>query len=112
MAWCFGKFARPFPGWLCPAQFKLGIGDDWKGPFAGIGFETTAKQDGFILKASQQLAAEGVLSLNEPRNRSLDDAEVDELLLMASQALESATEKAQTGASKDRFSSLVFSSKV
>ena len=81
-------------------------------PFAGIGFETTAEQDGFILKASQQLAAEGVISPNEPGNRSLDDAEVDELLLVASQALKSATEKAQTGTSKDRFSSLVSSTKV
>ena len=38
-------------------------------------------------------------------NRHLDDAEVDELLLMASQELESATEKAQPGTSKDHFSS-------
>ena len=42
-------------------------------------------------------------------NRCLDDAEVDELLLMASQELESATEKAQPGTSKDRFSSPVMS---
>ena len=76
----------PFPSWLCPPQFKLGIGNDWEGPFAGIGFETTAKN--FILEASQQLATEGVLSPNEPVNRRLDDAEVDDLLLMASQALE------------------------
>ena len=109
-AWCFGKFARPFPGWLCLPQFKLGIGDDWEGHL--LGFETTAEQDGFILKVSQQLAAEGVISPNEPGNRSLDDAEVDELLLVASQALKSATEKAQTGTSKDRFSSLVSSTKV
>ena len=102
----------PFPGWLCPPQFKFGIGDDWEGPFAGIGFETTAEQDDFILEASQQLATEGVLSPNEPVNRRLDDAEVDDLLLMASQALESATEKAQPGTSKDRFSSPVSSTKV
>jgi len=108
----FWQVCKAFSRLACPPQFKLGIGDDWEGPFAGIGFEMTAEQDGFILKASQQLAAEGVLSLNEPRNRSLDDAEVDELLLMASQALESATEKAQTGTSKDRFSSLVSSTKV
>ena len=25
--------------------FKLGIGDDWEDPFAGIGLETTADQD-------------------------------------------------------------------
>ena len=102
----------PFPGWLCPPQFKRGIGDDWEGPFTGIGFETTAKQDDFILEALLQLATEGALSQNEPMNRRLDDAEVDELLLMASQALESATEKAQSGTSKDRFSSPVSSTKV
>ena len=48
--------------------------------------------DDFILEASQQLTAEGVpVSLNEPVNRRFDDAEVDDLLLIASQALESAT---------------------
>ena len=36
-------------------------------------------------------------------NRRLDNAEVDDLLLMASQALESAIEKAQPETSKDRF---------
>ena len=87
----------PFPDWLCPPQFKLGIGDDWEGPLAGIGFETTAEQDDFILEASQQLDAEGALSPNEFVIRRLDDAEVDELLLMASQEMESATEKAQPG---------------
>ena len=67
----------PFPSWVCPPQFKLGIGDNWEGPFTGIGFETTAEQDDFLLEASQQLAAEGILSLNEPVNCRLDDAEVD-----------------------------------
>ena len=99
-------------GWLCPLQFKLGIGDNWEGPYARIGFETTAEQDEFILEASQQLAAKGALSPNEPMNCCLDDAEVDELLLMASQALESATEKAQPGTSMDHFSSPVSSTKV
>ena len=101
-----------FPGWLCPPQFKLGIGDDWEAPFAGIGFETTAEQDEFILEASQQPDTEGALSPNEPVNRCLDDAEVDELLLMANQDLKSATEKAQSGTSKDRFLSPVSSTKV
>ena len=45
-------------------------------------------------------------------NRRLDDAELDELLLMASQALESAMEEAQPGTSKDCFSSPVSSTKV
>ena len=63
------------------------IGDDWEGPFAAIGFETTAEQDNFILEVSQQLHTE---SPNKPVNRRLDDAEVDELLLMASQEMESA----------------------
>ena len=55
-----------FPGWLCPPQFKLGIGDDWEGQFAGIGFETTAKQDDFILEASQQLALQPKLARELP----------------------------------------------
>ena len=101
-----------FPGWYYPPQFKLGIGDDWEGPFAGIGFEMTAEQDKFILEALQQLDTKGALSLNEPVNHHLDNAEVDELLLMASQDLESATEKAQSGTSKDHFSSPVSSTKV
>ena len=64
---------------------KLGIGDDWEGPFARIGYEMTAKQEDFIQEASQQLATEGVLSLNEPVHHLLDDAEVDDLLVMGSQ---------------------------
>ena len=48
----------PFPGWLCPPQFKLGIGDDWEGPFAEIGFEMTVKQDdsGQTAQVTQMLA--------------------------------------------------------
>ena len=87
----------PLPSWLCPPQFRLGIGNKWEGPFAPS-FETTAKQDEFIIQASQQLdrcilqvppdqdTATGALSL-----RHLDDVDVDDLLLIASQALESAT---------------------
>ena len=44
-----------FPRWLCLPQFKLGIGEDWEGPFAGIGFETTAEEDNFILKPRSNL---------------------------------------------------------
>ena len=73
---------EPFPGWLCLPQFKLGTGDDWEGPFAGIGFETTAEQDEFILESSQQLDAEGAVNPNELVIRHLDDAEADELLLI------------------------------
>ena len=112
MAWCFGKFARPFPGWLARHNSNLELATTGKAHLLGLALKRLLSRMVFILKASQQLAAEGVLSLNEPRNRSLDDAEVDELLLMASQALESATEKAQTGTSKDRFSSLASSTKV
>ncbi len=25
---------EPPPGWLCPIQFKLGIGEEFEGPFA------------------------------------------------------------------------------
>ena len=64
---------------------KLGIGDDWEGPFARIGYEMTAEQEDFIQEASKQLATEGVLSPNEPVNHHLDDAEVDDLLVMGSQ---------------------------
>ena len=104
-----------FPRWLCPPQFELGVGDEWEGPFADI-YETTAEQDHFILEASQQLDAEGAPG-PAPANRRLDDAEVDELLLMASQALESATEKVppddpRPGTDKDRFSSPVSSTEV
>ena len=53
-----------FPRWLCPPQFKLGIGDQW---------ETTAEQDRFFLEASQQLEPPALMS---PRIRRLDDAEV------------------------------------
>ena len=60
--------------------------------------------DGFILEASQQLVAEGVpVSPNKPANHRFDDAEVDDLLLMASQALESATIKAQLGTRQEWF---------
>ena len=65
-----------FPSWLCPLQFKLGIGDNWEGPYARISFETTTEQDNFIPEVSQQLAAKGALSPNEPVNCRLDDAEV------------------------------------
>ena len=78
------RLQDPFPGWLCLPQFKLGIGNNWEGPFAGIVLETAAKQSDSILKALQQLAAEEVFSPNEPVNRRLDNAEVDDLLLMAS----------------------------
>ena len=87
----------PLRSWLCPPEFRLGIGDEWEGPFAPS-FETTAEQDEFIIQASQQLdgcilqvppeqdTATGALS-----PRRLNDADVDNLLLIASQALESAT---------------------
>ena len=29
------------PGWLCPSEFKLGLGNEWEGPFA-LSFEFTA----------------------------------------------------------------------
>ena len=64
---------------------KLGIGNDWEGPFARIGYEMTAEQEDFIQEASQQLATEGVLGPNGPVNHRLDDAEVDDLLVMGSQ---------------------------
>ena len=66
-------------------KLKLGVGDNWEGPFARIGYEMTAEQEDFIQEASQQLATEGVLSLNEPVNHRMDDAEVDDLLVMSSQ---------------------------
>ena len=72
-------------GWVCPPKLKLGIGDDWEGPFARIGFEMTAEQEDFIQEASQQLATEGVLNPTDPVNHCLDDAEVDDLLVMGSQ---------------------------
>ena len=40
---------------LSATNFKLGIGNDWEGPFAGIGFEATAEQDNFILKPRSNL---------------------------------------------------------
>jgi hypothetical protein len=58
---CAGKLAslqEPLPSWLCLPQFKLGICNNWEGPFAGIGFEMTCEQDEFLLEASQLLAAE------------------------------------------------------
>ena len=87
----------PLRSWFCPPEFRLGIGDEWEDPFAPS-FETTAEQDEFIIQASQQLdgcilqvppeqgTATGVLS-----PRRLNDADVDDLLLIANQALESAT---------------------
>ena len=99
------RLQDPFPSWLCLPQFKLGIGNNWEGPFAGNVLETAAEQDDFIMEALQQLATEEVFSPNKPMNHHLDNAEVDDLLLMASQALESATKKAHPETSKDRFSS-------
>ena len=60
-------------------------------------FETTAEQDAFIIQASQQL--NGYILQAPPKQdtatgalspRCLDDADLDDLLLIASQALKSA----------------------
>ena len=100
------------PSWLCPLEFKLRIGDDWEGPFAGIDFETTCDQNDFLLEASHLLGAKGDETAIGSKERHFDDAEVNDLLLLASQALESDTEKAQLGTSKGRFSFPVSSTKV
>ena len=39
------------PGWLCPSEFKLGLGTEWEGPFAPS-YEFTAEEDDFIIRAS------------------------------------------------------------
>ena len=42
------------PGWLCPSEFKLGLGTEWEDPFApSYGF--TAEDDDFIIRASQEI---------------------------------------------------------
>lgn len=94
---------------------------EWEGAFAPS-FETTIEQDKFIIQASQQL--DGFILQVPPEQDTatgafsphrLDDADVDDLLLITSQTLESATrsDNALPGASsKDRFSSPVSMNKV
>ena len=42
------------PSWLCPPEFRLGIGDEWEDQF-GPSFETTTEQDESTIQALQQL---------------------------------------------------------
>jgi len=96
----------PLRSWLCPPEFRLGIGDEWEGPIARQPPSRTSST-GRIARLAEQDT--GALS-----PRRLDDAaDVDDLLLIASQALESATgnENALPGASgKDRFSTIELNS--
>ena len=52
-----GSFHDLLPpvGFACHKLFKLGIGDDWEDPFAGIGLETTADQDDLSWKPYSNL---------------------------------------------------------
>ena len=45
---------QPPPEWLCPPQFRLGVGDDFEGPFAPEDFEITPESDKILYLASQQ----------------------------------------------------------
>ena len=74
-------------------KVKFIIIDEWGGPFAPS-FESAAEQDEFIIQASQQL--DGYILQAPPEQgtttgvlspRRLDDADPDDLLLVAGQAL-------------------------
>ena len=77
---------QPPPEWLCPPQFRLGVGDDFEGPFAPEDFEITPESDKVFVRASQ-LADESV----EGSARYLESSdELDEILFLASQQYERA----------------------
>ncbi len=89
---------EPPPGWLCPIQFKLGIGKELEGPF-DENFEHSKETEGLL---SQLL--EGL----EPETAAISDAvTIDNLLLQASQQFERSSavcEMPVKEATKSRFS--------
>ncbi len=75
---------EPPPGWLCPIQFKLCVGEEFERPFAE-NFEHSEETEGLL---SQLL--EGL----EPETAAISDAvTIDDLLLQASQRLEQSFEE-------------------
>ena len=45
---------EPPPGWLCPFQFKLGVGEAFEGPFAES-FEPSDKAEELLVQVLQLL---------------------------------------------------------
>ncbi len=75
---------EPPPGWLCPIQFKLGVGEEFEGLFAE-NFENSEETEGLL---SQLL--EGL----EPETAAINDVvTIDDLILQASQQLERSSEE-------------------
>ena len=91
---------EPPPGWLCPIEFKLGVGEAFEGPFAES-FEPSDETEELLVQASQ------LLEELEPGATSLPDAAIDDLLLQASQQFERSSvvlEKPVKDDTKSRFS--------
>ena len=96
------KLSNPPPGWLCPIEFELGVGD-FEGPFVPDRFHISDK---LLLQASQMLdrVEKEPIGVKLSRAVTSDEFEFDDLFLQASQQFERSSEESVR---KARFSAPV-----
>ncbi len=82
---------EPPPGWLCPIQFKLGVGEEFEGPFAE-NFEHSEETEGLLSQLLERLEPDLLLQASQRLERSSKEhvkkAITEETLVEASQLLE------------------------
>ena len=78
---------EPPSGWLCPIQFKLGVGEAFEGPFAES-FEPSDETEELLVQALQLLEGGSTTRVDAVVSDTIDD-----LLLKASQQLEHSSEE-------------------